>query len=103
MSQDHEIETDRADMGPGPTPVASLDLHAHDLHVFPWHSRKDLATAEALRDRLIAQGFGAYLDKHDILPGYPWKERLAQLIETADRVVFPISPARPLRPCATGR
>lgn len=62
------------------------------LQVFLSYSRKDLVTAEHLRDVLIARGFGAYLDKHDILPGEPWKERLAQLIETADTVVFLISP-----------
>ncbi len=62
------------------------------LQVFLSYSRKDLSAAERLRDALIARGFGAYLDKHDILPGEPWKERLAQLIETADTVVFLISP-----------
>ena len=62
------------------------------LQVFLSYSRKDLTTAERLRDVLIARSFGAYLDKHDILPGEPWNERLAQLIETADTVVFLISP-----------
>src|SRR5262245_44111622 len=62
------------------------------LQVFISYSRKDLAAAEHLRDRLIAAGFGAYLDKHDILPGEPWRERLALLIEKADTVVFLLSP-----------
>lgn len=66
---------------------------SHDRpKVFLSYSRKDLATAERLRDRLIAAGFEAYLDKHDILPGEPWQERLARLIETADTVAFLLSP-----------
>lgn len=60
--------------------------------VFLSYSRKDLAKAELVRDRLKAAGFAAYLDKIDILPGEPWKERLAKLIEKADSVVFLLSP-----------
>lgn len=62
------------------------------LRVFVSYSRRDLAAAERLRDRLIERGFDAYLDKHDILPGEPWQERLASLIEMADAVVFLLSP-----------
>ncbi len=92
MSQGHEFATDRAAMGLGTAPGASQDANAHDLHVFLSYSRKDLSTAERLRDQLIARGFSAYLDKHDILPGEPWQERLAQLIGLADTVVFLLSP-----------
>src|SRR5262247_2921516 len=63
-----------------------------DLKVFLSYSRLDLPLAERLRDQLIASGFEAYLDKHDILPGEPWQERLAKLIEISDTVVFLISP-----------
>ena len=56
------------------------------LQVFISYSRKDLTAAEQIRDWLIAGGFGAYLDAHDILPGEPWQERLAALIEKADTV-----------------
>jgi TIR domain len=63
-----------------------------DLKVFVSYSRKDLAAAEGLRDRLTAHGFGAYLDQHDILPGEPWQDRLAALVKTADSVVFLLSP-----------
>jgi WD40 repeat protein len=62
------------------------------LQVFLSYSRQDLGRAEHVREQLIAAGFGAYLDKHDILPGEPWQERLARLIETADSVVFLLSP-----------
>jgi len=60
--------------------------------VFISYSRKDLAFAEALVASLIARGFEAYLDKKDILPGEPWRERLSALIARADAVVFLISP-----------
>jgi hypothetical protein len=79
--------TDRSEPGLSGEPLTDTRLQ-----VFLSYSRKDLATAERLRDALIPRGFGAYLDKHDILPGEPWKERLAHLIETADTVVFLLSP-----------
>jgi formylglycine-generating enzyme required for sulfatase activity len=62
------------------------------LAVFISYSRSDLVRAEQLRDQLRLQRFEAYLDRHDILPGEPWQERLAKLIEAADVVIFLISP-----------
>lgn len=60
--------------------------------VFISYSRKDLAFAEKLLAALEARGFEAYLDKIDILPGEPWKERIGALILTADAVAYVISP-----------
>jgi hypothetical protein len=60
--------------------------------VFISYSRKDLALAQALRDRLIEEGFDAYLDLHDIVKGEPWQERLRSLVEASDTVLFLISP-----------
>ena len=60
--------------------------------VFISYSRADSDFTENLRDRLIESGFDAFLDKHDILPGEPWQERLGGLIATADTVVFCMSP-----------
>jgi WD40 repeat protein len=60
--------------------------------VFLSYSRRNLAAAEQLRDELIAASFDAYLDKHDILPGEPWQDRLGALIAKADTVVFLLSP-----------
>lgn len=60
--------------------------------VFISYSRADISIAETLRDALTAGGFEAFLDQHDIAPGEPWKERLAALIASAERVVFLISP-----------
>jgi WD40 repeat protein len=61
--------------------------------VFISYSRKDLAAAEALLSELGQRGYEAYLDKHDILPGEPWRERISKLIEYADTVIFVISPS----------
>jgi tetratricopeptide (TPR) repeat protein len=60
--------------------------------VFVSYSRKDLPFAQGLVEALGARGFDAFLDKTDIAPGEPWKERLAGLIAAADTVVFAISP-----------
>ena len=60
--------------------------------VFISYARVDGALAEWLRDQLIASGYAAYLDRHDIKPGEPWRERLTALIETADAVLFLLSP-----------
>ncbi len=62
------------------------------LKVFISYSRKDSAFAEDLLLALEAAGFDPYLDKHDIVPGEPWEERLDRLIQAADTVVFIISP-----------
>lgn len=60
--------------------------------IFISYSRKDLEVAQNLRDRLVENGFDAYLDIHDIIKGEPWRERLRGLIERADTVLFLISP-----------
>ena len=62
------------------------------LKVFLSYSRKDSAFAQELLAALELLGFDAYLDKEDIAPGEPWKERLGSLIRLADTVVFVISP-----------
>jgi WD40 repeat protein len=61
--------------------------------VFISYSRTDSGFANRILGRLTEHGIDAYLDKHDILPGEPWKERLSQLIDTSDSVVFCVSPA----------
>jgi lipoprotein NlpI len=60
--------------------------------VFISYSRKDAAFAQGLVQHLTAAGFDAFLDKTDIAPGEPWKERLAGLIGAADTVLFVVSP-----------
>ena len=53
------------------------------LKVFISYSRKDSAFAEDLLLALEAAGFDPYLDKHDIVPGEPWEERLDRLVQAA--------------------
>src|ERR1700680_59645 len=60
--------------------------------VFVSYSRKDADFGRMLVGALAERGFDAFLDKTDIAPGEPWKERLAALIATADTVVFAVSP-----------
>ena len=80
-----------ADLGSSDKISSSASTAEKRVSVFISYSRKDLEAAERLRDRLDANGFEAYLDKHDILPGEPWQERLGRLIESADTVVFLLS------------
>ena len=61
-------------------------------NVFISYSRKDSEAADRLHAALSAQGFNPYLDKHDIAAGEDWKARLGGLIESADTMVFLISP-----------
>jgi formylglycine-generating enzyme required for sulfatase activity len=62
------------------------------LRVFISYSRKDEDFAQELLAGLELAGFEPYLDKHDIAAGEDWEARLGRLIESADTVVFVISP-----------
>jgi hypothetical protein len=74
---------------PAPSVAPPTGDHAK---VFVSYSRKDAAFAQMQVGALAERGFDAFLDKTDIAPGEPWKERLAGLIATADTVVFSVSP-----------
>src|SRR5271155_3526573 len=70
-------------------PIGPLAASAGDrARVFVSYSRKDATFAQMLVGAFVERGFDAFLDKTDIAPGEPWKERLAALIATADTVVF---------------
>jgi len=73
-------------------PESAAKAAPAETNVFISYSRRDGEVAERLRDRLIARGIQAYLDKHDIGPGEDWRGRLGSLIESADVVAFLISP-----------
>ena len=64
----------------------------HKLRVFISYSRKDEDFAQELLAGLQLVGFEPYLDKHDIAAGEDWEAGLGRLIESADTVVFVISP-----------
>jgi hypothetical protein len=62
------------------------------LKVFISYSRKDEGFAQEFVAGLELTGFLPYIDKRDIAAGEDWEARLGRLIETADTVVFVISP-----------
>src|SRR5215471_3466791 len=64
------------------------------LKVFISYARRDASVfAEELLQGLEVAGFEAFLDRHDIAAGEAWEARLGGLIQTADTVVFVLSPA----------
>ena len=65
---------------------AIVEKSSRRANVFVPYSRKDLPFAQHLVADLAALDFEAFLDKTDIAPGEPWKERLAGLIAIADTV-----------------
>ncbi|MCP5074551.1 MAG: toll/interleukin-1 receptor domain-containing protein, partial [Rhodobacteraceae bacterium] len=74
-----------------PAPGPSINSVAQ-ARVFISYSRRDAVAAEKLRNALSEQGFDAYLDTHEIAPGEAWQDRLHDLIASAEKVVFLISP-----------
>ena len=60
--------------------------------VFLSYSRKDRERAQRIADVLRERHFGVFRDTDDILPTEEWRERLKQLIEEADTIVFLLSP-----------
>ena len=72
--------------------IAGASSRERKTRVFISYSRKDSVFSNRLVSALNARGFEAYLDKKDILPGEPWKERLDALILSADAVGVVISP-----------
>ncbi len=62
------------------------------IKVFVSYSRADTAFALDLVAGLQACGFQAFIDQEDIAPGEPWEQRLSGLIESADTVVYVLSP-----------
>ena len=74
-----------------PPPMAPADPPPQ-ARVFLSYSRRDGETALRLEQAIEARGFEVFIDRHDILPGEDWQARLGALIETADAVVFLLSP-----------
>lgn len=62
------------------------------IQVFVSYSRADTEFALDLVAGLQACGFEAFIDQEDIAPGEPWEQRLGNLIEGADTVVYILSP-----------
>ena len=81
-------ETALAENGSDPL----LNRRQRQVRVFISYSRKDIEIADWLWDNLKSRGYEAALDRHDILPGEEWQNRLSGLIQSADAVVFCASP-----------
>lgn len=60
--------------------------------VFLSYSRRDREQAQRIADVLRGREFSVFRDTDDILPTEEWKDRLQQLIESADTIVFLLSP-----------
>ena len=64
------------------------------LKIFISYARRDAgAFAEELLHGLEVAGFEAFLGRHDIAAAEDWEARLDGLIQSADTVVFVVSPA----------
>src|SRR6476646_3408615 len=73
---------------------ASVVAEADRLRVFISYARSDASDfAEYLVVALKLAGFDAYLDRHDIAKAEDWENRLGDLINKSDTVVFVITPA----------
>ncbi len=62
------------------------------IKVFVSYSRSDTVFSLDLVAGLQACGFEAFIDQEDIAPGEPWEDRLRGLIESADTMVYVLSP-----------
>ncbi|MEM7329017.1 MAG: toll/interleukin-1 receptor domain-containing protein [Pseudomonadota bacterium] len=62
------------------------------IKAFLSYSREDTKFALELVNALQACGFEAFIDQEDIAPGEPWEQRLGGLIESADTIVYILSP-----------
>jgi len=72
----------------------TVESPAERLKVFISYARSDgAALAEDLVTGLELSGFAPFLDRHDIAAAEDWEARLGALIQSADTVVFIISPA----------
>lgn len=76
-----------------PTSAADpIELGSRSLKIFLSYSRRDEEFARELFAGLELCGFDPFIDKEDIAAGEDWELRLSRLIETADTVVFVVSP-----------
>ena len=80
----------------GAAPPDSEDAAARaadGAKVFLSYSRRDREQAQRISEVLRGRDYGVFRDTDDILPTEAWRERLQQLIEEADTIVFLMSRA----------
>jgi hypothetical protein len=61
-------------------------------HIFISYSKKDIAFARTLRERLIAEGFDVWMDEREIAPSAAWWSEIELNIIAAGAVVVIMSP-----------
>jgi len=61
-------------------------------HLFISYSKKDIAFARHLRQRLEAQGFAVSIDEQILDPGERWWREIEKSITAADAVIVVMSP-----------
>ena len=61
------------------------------ISVFICHAHEDAPIALAIYDRLVAEGFHAWIDKRDLRPGQEWQREIPLIISAADAVVICLS------------
>ena len=61
--------------------------------MFISYSRADAATADALSERLLAEGHDIAIDRRDLPFGEEWQRELSELIRGADSTIWLVSTA----------
>ena len=83
---------DPGDLGNGPR-GASEKTANQPLRVFLCHSSSDKPEVRDLYRRLRADGFEAWLDEQELLPGQNWREEIPTAVHTCDAVIVCLSTA----------
>jgi TIR domain-containing protein len=72
-------------------PVLGTANKDHQRRLFLCHASEDKAAVRALRDKLAEDGFTAWLDEQDLLPGQKWEEEIPRAIDSATAVMVCLS------------
>lgn len=63
----------------------------HQLKVFLCHSKNDKLQVREIYNRLVADGFDAWLDEEKLLPGQEWDPEIQKAVRKSDVVVVCLS------------
>lgn len=61
------------------------------LQVFLCHSSGDKPQVRELYKRLLAEGFGPWLDEENLIPGQDWREEISKTVRNSDVVLVCLS------------
>lgn len=73
------------------TPPSLVKGNMRDLQVFLCHSSSDKPAVERYYDLLTADGFNAWLDKKNLIPGQDWKFEIPKVVRKSDVVIVFLS------------